>query len=63
MTAKGDLTTGTSLQVLLAISQAFVEVHGGTITAVSEGHGKGTAVRFELAIRQLHKRRILKDAD
>jgi signal transduction histidine kinase len=32
----------------LAISQAFVETHGGTLTAVSEGFGKGTAVCFEL---------------
>jgi len=34
----------------LAISQAFVEAHGGTITAVSEGVGRGTAVRFGLPI-------------
>lgn len=32
----------------LAISQAFIEAHGGTITAISEGPGQGTAVRSEL---------------
>jgi signal transduction histidine kinase len=32
----------------LAISQAFVEAHGGRITENSEGVGKGTAVCFEL---------------
>ncbi|MCK4901491.1 MAG: hypothetical protein KAS38_22100 [Anaerolineales bacterium] len=37
----------------LSISRAFVEAHGGRITAVSEGvgMGMGTAVRFELPLR------------
>ncbi len=35
----------------LAIAEAFVEAHGGRITAVSEGVGMGTAVRFELPLR------------
>ena len=32
----------------LAISRAFVRAHGGTITATSEGAGRGTTVRFAL---------------
>ena len=32
----------------LAIAQAIVKAHGGTITAVSDGPGQGTTVRFEL---------------
>lgn len=32
----------------LAISQAFVQAHGGRVTAESEGLGHGTMVHFEL---------------
>jgi signal transduction histidine kinase len=32
----------------LAISQAFVQAHGGRVTAESEGLGHGTTVHFEL---------------
>ena len=34
----------------LAIAQVIVKAHGGTITAVSEGLGQGTAVRFGLPL-------------
>lgn len=34
----------------LAIAQAIIKAHAGTITAVSEGLGQGTTVRFELPI-------------
>jgi CheY-like chemotaxis protein len=32
----------------LSVSRAFVEAHGGTITATREGPGQGTAIHFEL---------------
>lgn len=35
----------------LAVSEAFVEAHGGRISAVNEGLGMETVVRFELPLR------------
>jgi len=31
----------------LSVSRAFVEAHGGTITATREGPGQGTAIHFD----------------
>ena len=38
----------------LSISRAFVKAHGGTITAVSDGPGQGTTIRFELPMLREH---------
>jgi two-component system sensor histidine kinase KdpD len=35
----------------LAICKGIVEAHGGTIEALSEGHGRGTTIRIRLPIR------------
>jgi len=37
----------------LAVSKAIVEMHGGTLTAESAGHGKGATFRVELPVGEL----------
>jgi CheY-like chemotaxis protein len=39
----------------LAIVRHIVELHGGTVTAASEGRGKGASFRITLPVRALHR--------
>jgi PAS domain S-box-containing protein len=48
----------------LAIVRHLVELHGGTVTAESDGEGKGATFRITLPVRAIHERDAdLKDRD